>query len=80
MNENKRPPVPKHDESPLILHETPQKDFLRTNVMNVLKTPALRPTPRTVDTRRGDAFTLEFSGLVPKFLRKEVILYVFSYI
>lgn len=68
---NKRPPVPKQSEAPLILHECPEKDFKKINVLNVLKTPALRPIPKYVDTRRGDSFLLEFSGLVPKFWRKE---------
>lgn len=68
---NKKPAIPKHGEAPPILHEIPGKDFIKINAVTALKTPALKPIPKIADTRRGDSFVLEYSGLVPKFLRKE---------
>lgn len=73
LNENKNPAVPKLREAPPILHEEPSKDFIKVNALTIQKTPALRPTPKAADTRKGDSFVLEYSGLVPKFLRKKVI-------
>ncbi|GFY67413.1 enkurin [Trichonephila inaurata madagascariensis] len=68
---HKKPPIPKRDEAPPIFHEGSNKNFIALNKLNVLRKPALRPAKKWVDTKKGDSFFLEFSGLVPKFCMKK---------
>ncbi|GFU01492.1 enkurin, partial [Nephila pilipes] len=69
--DHKKPPIPKRDEAPPIFHEGDIKNFIALNKLNVLRKPALRPARKSVDTKKGDSFFLEFSGLVPKFCMKK---------
>ncbi|KAF8795344.1 enkurin-like isoform X1 [Argiope bruennichi] len=68
---HKRPPVPKKEDAPLIIHEGKDKNFISLNKLDVIRKPALRPARKSVDTQKGDSFFLEFSGLVPKFCMKK---------
>ncbi|CAK8698353.1 unnamed protein product [Clavelina lepadiformis] len=66
---SKKPPVPRHDERPLLGIRT-NKNFINTNaVENIMSVPK-KPLPKFVDTRRGDNNFLEPSGLVPKYTKK----------
>ncbi|KAG8184128.1 hypothetical protein JTE90_008910 [Oedothorax gibbosus] len=68
-SDHKKPPVPRRHEIPLILNEN--RNFIEQNRLNALRKPALKPAKKYADSRRGDTFFLEFSGLVPKFTRKQ---------
>ena len=68
-NAQRKPPVPRHDEKPLMGIRT-NKNFINTNaVENIMSVPK-KPLPKYVDTRRGDNNLLETSGLVPKYTHK----------
>ena len=67
---NRKPPVPRHDEKPLMGIRT-NKNFVNTNAVENIMSVAKKPLPKYVDTRNGDTSLLEKSGLVPKFLNKE---------
>ena len=67
---NRKPPVPKHDEKPLMGIRT-NKNFINTNAVENIMSVAKKPLPKYVDTRHGDNNLLEASGLVPKYIRKE---------
>ncbi|XP_054707788.1 enkurin-like [Uloborus diversus] len=67
--EHKKPPIPKLDDISPLMHD--KRDFIKFNVLNALRKPAMMPARKTVDTRKGDVFLLEFSGLVPKFSMKK---------
>ncbi|XP_035215634.1 enkurin-like [Stegodyphus dumicola] len=69
--EHKKPPVPKSDDPPPMMHEKVQKNFIKMNILNVMRKPALKPARKIVDTKRGDCFLIELSGLVPKYCMKK---------
>uniref|UniRef100_A0A8C6PGS2 Enkurin, TRPC channel interacting protein n=1 Tax=Nothobranchius furzeri TaxID=105023 RepID=A0A8C6PGS2_NOTFU len=61
----RKPPVPKRtDIPPMEIHT--KKDFSQTTVAVPVK-----PTPASVDSRKGDKQLLEQSGLVPKYVLKQ---------
>ncbi|CAL1296968.1 unnamed protein product, partial [Larinioides sclopetarius] len=57
-----------------------KRNFLEENILEVLKRPTTIPTPKLVDSRRGDTFVLDGSGWLPKFSRKQDYGKVPSYI
>ena len=66
---NRKPPVPRREEKPLMGIRT-NKNFINTNaVENIMSVPK-KPVPKSVDTRWGDTGLLEHSGLVPKYVNK----------
>ena len=66
-----RPPVPKHDEKPLMGLKS-NKDFVKTNaVENIMSVPK-QPAVNFVDTAKGSTHPLEPSGLMPKYTKKKV--------
>ena len=66
-----RPPVPKHDEKPLMGLKS-NKDFVKTNaVENIMSVPK-KPAANFVDTAKGSTHPLEPSGLMPKYTKKKV--------
>ena len=66
---NRKPPVPRHDEKPLMGIRT-NKNFINTNAVENIMSVAKKPLPKYADTRHGDTSLLEKSGLVPKYLNK----------
>lgn len=65
----KKPPVPKHDEKPLMGIRS-NKNFINTNAEESIMSVPRKPVPKYVDTRKGDSNMLERSGLVPKYISK----------
>ena len=66
-----RPPVPKHDEKPLMGLKS-NKDFVKTNaVENIMSVPK-KPAANFVDTAKGSTHPLEPSELMPKYTKKKV--------
>ncbi|NWI47712.1 ENKUR protein, partial [Picathartes gymnocephalus] len=48
-----------------------KKDFINKNAVAVIKGEPKKPRPFCVDTRQGDKYLLEPSGLVPKYIKKK---------
>ncbi|NXS08956.1 ENKUR protein, partial [Neodrepanis coruscans] len=48
-----------------------KKDFINKNAVAVIKGVPKEPRPFCVDTRQGDKYLLEPSGLVPKYIKKK---------
>ena len=70
--ERKRPAVPRAKDAPPLMGIKTTKNFITTNaVENIMAVPK-KPAANTVDTRHGDTFPLENSGLVPKYRQKKV--------
>ena len=70
--ERKRPAVPKAKDSPPLMGIKTTKNFITTNaVENIMAVPK-KPAKNFADTRHGDTFPLEESGLVPKYRNKKV--------
>ncbi|NXY22297.1 ENKUR protein, partial [Atrichornis clamosus] len=59
--------VPRRTYRPLI-HV--KKNFINANAVAVIKGVPKKPRPFCVDTRQGDKYLLEPSGLVPKYIKK----------
>ncbi|XP_026692710.2 enkurin-like [Ciona intestinalis] len=66
---SRRPPVPRHDDKPLLGIRT-NKNFINTNAVENIMSVTKKPLPKYVDTRCGDNNLLEPSGLVPKYTNK----------
>lgn len=66
----RRPPVPRHTEKPLMGVKS-NKNFINTNaVENILSVPK-KPAANFADTRIGSTHPLEPSGLTPKYVNKK---------
>ena len=73
--ERKRPPVPRAKDAPPLMGIKTTKNFITTNaVENIMAVPK-KPAANMADTRHGDTFPLEESGLVPKYRNKKVRKY-----
>ncbi|NWV51909.1 ENKUR protein, partial [Daphoenositta chrysoptera] len=48
-----------------------KKNFINENAVAVIKGVPKKPRPFCVDTRQGDKYPLEPSGLVPKYIKKK---------
>lgn len=71
-DEHKRkPPVPKHDDKPLMGLNS-KKDFILENAVESITAIPKCPKRIYVDTRKGDKQFLDPSGLQPIFLNKKV--------
>jgi len=68
--DQKRPPVPKIDEKPVMGLKS-NKNFINTNAVENIMSVAKKPQPKYVDTPGGTTNNVEDSGLVPKFVRKD---------
>lgn len=69
-DEKKRPPVPSKTEHPVMGIQT-KKNFLHKNAVETIMAVPKKPQPIFVDTKKGDKYLLEASGLVPKYLKKK---------
>lgn len=69
-SDQRKPPVPRHDDKPVMGLRT-NKDFITENaVQNIMSVPK-KPVKNYVDTRRGDKHSLIPSGLEPVYLNKK---------
>lgn len=69
-NDQRRPPVPKHTEKPLMGLQS-NKNHVTTNaVENIMSVPK-KPEKKFADTRGGATLLLEPSGLTPKYVNKK---------
>ncbi|KAH1176879.1 enkurin isoform X1 [Mauremys mutica] len=64
------PSVPHVKDHPLLGIQS-KKNFINTNAANVIMGVAKKPQPICVDTRQGNKYLLETSGLVPKYINKK---------
>ena len=65
-----KPPVPRHDEHPVMGTKT-DKNFIKSNAMENINSTAKKSDPKYVDSQSGTSHTLDPSGLVPKFVMKK---------
>ncbi|XP_063062235.1 enkurin [Engraulis encrasicolus] len=70
MMKPRKPRVPSKSDKPLMGIQT-KKDFVKTNAFENIMAVPKKPQPTYVDTKKGDKFPLETSGLVPKYLKKK---------
>jgi hypothetical protein len=71
-SDQRKPPVPKVDEKPVMGLKT-NKNFITENaVQNIMAVPK-KPEKAYVDTCKGDKHSLIPSGLEPVFLHKKVM-------
>ncbi|NXY84602.1 ENKUR protein, partial [Alcedo cyanopectus] len=71
--DGKKPPtlsVPRRTEHP-VMGVRSKKNFINTNVVSAIKGSPKKPQPICVDTRQGDKYLLETSGLAPKYINKK---------
>ncbi|KAJ8279238.1 hypothetical protein COCON_G00063040 [Conger conger] len=66
----RKPPVPARTEIPKMGINS-AKDFIRDNTIKNLLTAPRQPQPIYADTKHGAKQPLEYSGLVPKYLKKK---------
>ncbi|TFK11944.1 protein FAM19A5 [Platysternon megacephalum] len=64
------PSVPHLTDHPLMGIQS-KKNFINTNAADVIMGVAKKPQPICVDTRQGNKYLLETSGLVPKYINKK---------
>ena len=70
--EPKKSSVPRAKDAPPLMGIQSTKNFITTNaVENIMAVPK-KPAANMADTRHGDSFPLEESGLVPKYRNKKV--------
>ncbi|XP_049633772.1 enkurin [Suncus etruscus] len=70
LNVAKKPPVPRRNEHPVMGLQS-EKNFINTNVADIVMGVAKKPKPIYVDNRNGDKHDLESSGLLPKYIKKK---------
>jgi len=66
----KKPSVPRVDDKPIMGLKT-NKNFINQNAVENIMSTAKKPAKKYADTRNGDKFPLEPSGLEPHFLHKK---------
>lgn len=69
--ENRRPPVPKQNEKPMMGLKT-TKNFITQNAVENIMSVSKKPQKNMVDTRNGHVMPLEESGLEPKYRDRKV--------
>lgn len=68
--EQRRPPVPKHTEKPVMGFKS-DKNFISSNAVDNIMSVPKKPAANYADTRNGTIHALEPSGLTPKYLHKK---------
>uniref|UniRef100_A0A671L1S0 Enkurin-like n=1 Tax=Sinocyclocheilus anshuiensis TaxID=1608454 RepID=A0A671L1S0_9TELE len=69
-----KPPIPARTDKPLMgLHSN--KNFIKTNAVENIMTVPKKPQPVYAYTKKGDKQLLEKSGLIPKYIKKKMLLY-----
>lgn len=74
INEQIRPAVPDPIRDRPMLGIKTNKNFISQNAVDTIMSVAKRPEKNLVDTRKGDKFSLEASGLAPVYVKKRVFL------
>ena len=69
--EQRKPPVPRPNDRPVMGLRT-TKDYITQNAVENINSVARRPDKTYVDTRRGDKHSLIPSGLEPLYVHKKV--------
>jgi len=67
----RKPPVPSIRDAPKMGART-EKNFVQTNALDVVMTVPKKPERNIVDDRFGDKYSIDQSGLTPKYLFKKV--------
>ncbi|KFP80487.1 Enkurin, partial [Acanthisitta chloris] len=70
---SKKPPalsVPRRTDRPVMGIQS-KKNFINTNAVAAIRGVPKKPQPFCVDTRQGDKYLLETSGLAPKYIKKK---------
>ncbi|KAM6338992.1 enkurin [Podargus strigoides] len=62
--------VPRRTDRPVMGIQS-NTNFIKTNAIAAVKGLPKKPQPISVDTRQGDKYVLETSGLVPKYIKKK---------
>lgn len=69
-DDNRRPPVPKQTDKPVMGLRTTKNFITQNAVENIMSVPR-KPEKNFVDTRGGDKQPLEKSGMEPKYVHKK---------
>ena len=69
----RKPGVPSIRDAPKMGART-EKNFVQTNALDVVMTVPKKPERNIVDDRFGDKFSIDPSGLTPKYVFKKVSL------
>ena len=73
----RKPPVPSIRDAPKMGART-EKNFIQTNALDVVMTVPKKPERNIVDGRFGDKYSIDTSGLTPKYVLKKVFSTVFG--
>lgn len=68
----KKPEVPDQTKNRPLLGIKTNKNFISQNAVDTIMAVPKNPEKTMVDTRKGDRFPLETSGLVPLYVKKKV--------
>jgi hypothetical protein len=71
QNETKRPPVPDPVKDRPLLGVKTNKNFISQNAVDTIMAVPKKPERNLVDTRRGDKFPLDPSGMAPVYVKKK---------
>jgi hypothetical protein len=71
--QKRKPPVPSIRDAPKMGVRT-EKNFVKTNALDVVMTVPRKPERNIVDDRFGDKYPIDQSGLTPKYLLKKVFI------
>jgi len=72
----RKPPVPSIRDAPKMGARS-EKNFVQTNALDVVMTVPKKPERNIVDDRFGDKFSIDPSGLTPKYILKKVLIFLF---
>ncbi|PAA72437.1 hypothetical protein BOX15_Mlig006351g1 [Macrostomum lignano] len=67
----RRPPVPKANEAPPVMGIKTKKNFIAQNAVENILSVAKKPEKNLVDSRKGDKFSLDPSGLEPVYRNRK---------
>jgi hypothetical protein len=80
MKEKRKPPVPDQIKDRPLLGIKTTKNFVSQNAVDTIMTVPKKPEKNVVDTRKGDKFQLDPSGLAPVYVKKKEFGAVPNYI
>lgn len=73
INEQIKPKIPDPVKDRPLLGIKTNKNFISQNAVDTIMTVPKRPEKNLVDTRKGDKFSLDPSGLAPIYVKKKVL-------
>lgn len=71
MREKRKPPVPDPIKDRPLLGVKTNKNFISQNAVDTIMAVPKKPERNLVDTRKGDKFSLDPSGLAPVYVKKK---------